>query len=382
MTINGLHLIAQTIYSFFYLTKPAPLFRWNNQTVLVVIPSFKESYINSVNTILSCLVAIESIDGHIIYAEDDESINPDLIAKFKDESRLLFWCNGINLGKRETQVNAWNHYLQTLGRIPDYLVTVDSDTVLHNRAIVSLIARLESNSKVGAVTGNVSIIHKKNLLQRMISLRYFLAFNQERAAQALHGQVLCCSGPLTAYQGWLFSRLKKEYVNQTWKGIKCTFGDDRHLTNLVIRSGFKTQYAPEAICFTDCPNTFRHYFKQQLRWTKSFFREAWIMLHYKTLTFYTYWEVMVAVVLPLMLMLNVIWLLIRSTQNIFILIDYAFIVIVMAWLRSLFGLIFDGLNNKKDYFYYPAFAFVSLVLLIPIRVKALLSLSNNKWGTR
>ena len=41
---------------------------------------------------------------------------------------------------------------------------------------------------------------------------------------------MCCSGPFSAFRGELIRKLKDEYVDQSFLGEACTFGDDRHLT--------------------------------------------------------------------------------------------------------------------------------------------------------
>ena len=54
---------------------------------------------------------------------------------------------------------------------------------------------------MGAVTGDVGVTNSRvNILTRLIGMRYWVAFNQERAAQSYFRTVLCCSGPLAAYR--------------------------------------------------------------------------------------------------------------------------------------------------------------------------------------
>ena len=65
------------------------------------------------------------------------------------------------------------------------------------------------------------------LLTRLIGLRYWSAFHQERAAQSVFDVVMCCSGPAAAYRKELVDRVKDQYVTQVFLGRRCTFGDDR-----------------------------------------------------------------------------------------------------------------------------------------------------------
>lgn len=73
----------------------------------------------------------------------------------------------------------------------------DSDTKLDPLATVELCKVLESNSRYGAVGGDVMILNMKDsYISFMSSLRYWMAFNIERACQSFFNCVSCISGPL------------------------------------------------------------------------------------------------------------------------------------------------------------------------------------------
>ncbi|KAF9107678.1 hyaluronan synthase [Mortierella sp. GBA35] len=67
-------------------------------------------------------------------------------------------------------------------------------------------------------------------------------------------------------------------VKQSFLGVLCAYGDDRHPTNLVLREGYKVKFSHYAICYTDTPIRFIAWVTQQTRWSKSFFREIPIQL--------------------------------------------------------------------------------------------------------
>ena len=56
-------------------------------------------------------------------------------------------------------------------------------------------------------------------------------------------------------------------------GSKGTFGDDRSLTNFVLKK-WGVVYCQKAIATTIVPEKFSIYLKQQLRWKKSWVREG------------------------------------------------------------------------------------------------------------
>ena len=64
------------------------------------------------------------------------------------------------------------------------------------------------------------------------------------------------------------------WILQSFLGKETTFGDDRHLTNRILSLGHKTGYTHLAFCDSDTPAGYVRWVKQQTRWSKSFFREA------------------------------------------------------------------------------------------------------------
>jgi len=351
-----------------------------DERVLVIVPGYREREDSIEKTVESCVRACEGFKrATVVYVEDDRARDlGEVCSRWGD--RVEFLAVGRNVGKRRAQAFAYRWYRERYG-VPDFVITVDSDTLVERRAFEGLVFK---DPGIGAVTGNITVRPKDNFLRRLISLRYFLAFNLERQSQSVGGQVLCCSGPLSCYRGELWNKVLEDYETQMFRGRECTFGDDRHLTNLVIREGYKTMYNHRALAYTSAPADLGTYIRQQYRWTKSFFREALVMVGYgRKLNGYTWWEISVALIMPLLLVVNIgVMAVIVAPETPFVLVRYAGIVIGMAWLRSIFGVVVDGFNRKADYFYFPAFAALSLVLLLPLKIKALFNLTDTRWGTR
>src|SRR5690606_15794379 len=51
---------------------------------------------------------------------------------------------------------------------------------------------------------------------------------------------------------------------------RATFGDDRELFTRFLELGYDTFFCPDSAVWTDCPETYEVWLKQQLRWNKSF----------------------------------------------------------------------------------------------------------------
>jgi cellulose synthase/poly-beta-1,6-N-acetylglucosamine synthase-like glycosyltransferase len=162
----------------------------------------------------------------------------------------------------------------------DFIVTIDSDTVLDENALIRVVEPLK-NPKVGASTGDVLLLNeKKNVLTRMIGAYYWIGLNVFKKAQSALGMVVCCSGCLAAYRSDVINEIIEEFVNQQFLGEPCTHSEDRHLTNLVLRNGYDVKYAPLAISYTETPSTITGFLKQQQRWKRGFIRESTFTLTY------------------------------------------------------------------------------------------------------
>jgi len=58
---------------------------------------------------------------------------------------------------------------------------------------------------------------------------------------------LCVRGPLGIYRMSIVADVMDSWVRQSFLGVLCTYGDDRHLTDLVLREGYKVKLSHYAI---------------------------------------------------------------------------------------------------------------------------------------
>jgi hyaluronan synthase len=345
----------------------------------VVVAAYNEDP-SSLRACFDSLLA-QQYDGPMrIYVVDDCSPNRDeLAAIYEHYAGLPSWrvlLPDQNRGKRHAQDLA---FIECRGEI---LVTIDSDTIVATDGVREIV-RPFADPNVGAVTGDVGVTNwRTNLLTRLIGMRYWIAFNQERAAQSFFRSVLCCSGPLAAYRrATLANACWQDYVRQTFRGISCTYGDDRHLTNLVLASGCDTLFVPGAKAITNAPQNLRGYLKQQLRWNKSFYRELlWTMPFVLRRSPYMVFELIIQTVLPLLLTLAI-----ASSLLFAILVDphhlfrYAATITVMAAIRTTYAIY---RTRRLSFLLFVFYGFIHAILLIPLRLRALTTLNDNSWGTR
>jgi hyaluronan synthase/N-acetylglucosaminyltransferase len=314
-----------------------------------------------------------------VYIVDDCSPNrAELAPVYEHFGALPGWCVLLpdwNRGKRHAQDTAFR---ECRGEI---MVTIDSDTIVAPDGVRNL-AFAFADARVGAVTGDVGVTNwRKNLLTRLIGMRYWVAFNQERAAQGWFRTVLCCSGPLAAYRRSVLKRVWNDYIRQTFRGVSCTYGDDRHLTNLILSAGSDTLFVPGAKAITNAPESIRGYLKQQLRWNKSFYRELlWTVPFLLTRSRYMVFDMMVQTILPLVLTLAVVsslaFAVFLGPHHI---VHYLFAITVMALMRCSYAIY---RTRRPSFVLFVLYGFLHAALLVPLRMRALTTLTDNRWGTR
>lgn len=263
-----------------------------------------------------------------------------------------------------------------------YVLTSDSDTTWEPDAARKLVVSLMHDDSLGAVTGYVAVRNgEHSLLTRLIGLRYWIAFNEERAAAGFHNAVNCVSGPLGAYRRDLIDDVKDHFVNQRFNNKECTYGDDRHLTNLALLRGYGVGYS-SAVSYTDAPETLGGYIRQQLRWSRSFWREMFWQVHSLNKHHsYMIYDLFFGIFMPLYL-LSAMWLgvftLITGGQTAPLL-SYMITIMLMGLIRIL-----EPLIRTRDwhYLYFIMYSYIYFVMLMPVKIYALISVDDGSWGSR
>jgi hyaluronan synthase len=160
----------------------------------------------------------------------------------------------------------------------DVIVVLDSDTVWSPGALAEML-RPFADPRVGGVTPRQAIFDVGDDPDRRLSdwiedLRYLLTV----PAQSVFGQVGCLAGRTIAYRRTAFEPAVEALVRQTVFGVPQHVGDDRVLTNELLRNGWRTVYQSTARVETDAPPDWRTFWRQQLRWGRSSQRETLLSL--------------------------------------------------------------------------------------------------------
>lgn len=160
----------------------------------------------------------------------------------------------------------------------EIMVFIDSDSMPEPDGVRKLV-QIFANPKVGAGSGLTMVRNADvNALTRMQQARYYLSFQLLKTAESVLGAVSCNPGCFAAYRRPAVLGVIERWERQRFFGVDCTFGDDRSLTNMLLRKGWRSTYHSEAVAWTDVPDSYRRFFKQQLRWKKSWLREGPLLL--------------------------------------------------------------------------------------------------------
>ncbi|KAL9932811.1 hypothetical protein V8E36_008510 [Tilletia maclaganii] len=264
-------------------------------------------------------------------------------------------------------------------RTRDAIFTTDSDTLLQEDALDEMFAILDSDPQIGGVTADVKIFNRaESWLARFCSIRYWFAFNIERACQSFWRCVGCISGPMGLYRAYDMDAILGKWNLQTFAGKETTFGDDRHLTNQLLAHGLKTRYTHRTWCESESPTSFVRWIKQQTRWSKSFFREAfWFP---KSFLYQQWWmtvETTKQALYPFIL-ISTITLFMYKSDSVWRPLAWLTTMIGVAFIKSVVGAIIAADLWMVAFTGYCVIYFFGL---LPSKIYALFTMAQTTWGT-
>jgi poly-beta-1,6-N-acetyl-D-glucosamine synthase len=145
-----------------------------------------------------------------------------------------------------------------------FIVHLDADCSYDRDAIEQVILPFYMDEKVGAVGGNVMVRnYKESLCTTLQAIEYYDTISIGRVVASHLGTYRIVSGAFGAFRSDVMSKIQ---------GWDIGPGLDGDITVKIRKIGFKIKFAPNAVCLTSAPNTFRKLAKQRLRWDKSLIR--------------------------------------------------------------------------------------------------------------
>jgi cellulose synthase/poly-beta-1,6-N-acetylglucosamine synthase-like glycosyltransferase len=139
------------------------------------------------------------------------------------------------------------------------VVCMDSDSRLSPDSLRYAIKHFQDPS-VGAVAGNVKVINRHNIWTKLQALEYIEGLNIVRKAQAFFRSVNVIPGPIGIF--------RRTAIEGTGGYDSDTFAEDFDMTVKILAGGWKINYEPKAIAFTEAPEELLDIIKQRYRWSR------------------------------------------------------------------------------------------------------------------
>jgi hyaluronan synthase len=177
-----------------------------------------------------------------------------------------------NCGKRKA---LYEGFIRSTGEI---LVTIDSDSIIEAQTLRRLLSPFGKDNRIGAVAGNVRVLNTgSGLIPKMLDVSFAYSFDFIRASQSMVDTVFCTPGALSAYKKHPVMKNLDLWLNQRFLGREAKIGEDRAMTNLLIKDGWNVRFQSDAIVYTNVPCRYKNLCKMLLRWARSNVRETFIM---------------------------------------------------------------------------------------------------------
>jgi cellulose synthase/poly-beta-1,6-N-acetylglucosamine synthase-like glycosyltransferase len=153
-----------------------------------------------------------------------------------------------------------------------FVLCMDGDSALHPQTLRRAIRHMR-DPHIGAVAGSVKVVNRTNLLSSLQALEYIEGLNMVRAAQGFFRLVNIIPGPIGLF--------RKSALNEVGGYDHDTFAEDCDLTLKLLLIGWKIQYEPGSIAYTEAPEKLLDLLKQRYRWTRGILQA--IAKHKRTL---------------------------------------------------------------------------------------------------
>ena len=248
-------------------------------TCTVIVPAYNEGK-QVWSTLMSLAKSDYPVDKLQLMAIDDGSKDDtwEWMKKAKESlgDRVSIYQQPENKGKRHALYRGFN-----MGN-GEIFVTVDSDSEVTSETLRNLVSPFVVNEKCGAVAGNIRVLNngKKALLPKMLDVSFVLSFEFVRSAESSLESVLCTPGALAAYRSKAVFACLPEWINQTFMGQASDIGEDRAMTNMILKQGYHVLFQRNAYAYTNVPEKYNGLYKMFIRWGRSNVRENLAMAKY------------------------------------------------------------------------------------------------------
>ena len=321
-----------------------------------------------------------------------EDFNRNVQRKGLDYTKIQCYYTPI-AGKR----NAVKIGMEKVSHQSDITLLVDSDTNWTPTTLREIVKPFAYDENIGGVTTRQKILDpNRNLITMFANLLEEIRAEGAMKAMSVKGKVGCLPGRTIAFRTKPLQECMYEFMNETFMGFHKEVSDDRSLTNLTLKQGYKTVMQDTSVVYTDAPVQWKKFIRQQLRWSEgsqynNLKMTPWMLKNSKLMLF-IYWSDMFMPMALISIYINMFVCFILKQNGVeYGSIDYTTTIWTTIAL-ILLGCIFSfGVRNIKVFksqpWYYilliPVFIVVLTMIMVPVRIIGLMHCADDMgWGTR
>ena len=335
---------------------------------------------------------VEQRPGEIIVVINGAP-NPGLVTVCEEFAPLVRWVHTPIPGKR----NAVK--IGTELSRGEITVLVDSDTVWTDGTLEELVKPF-ADPQVGGVTTRQRILEPtRSWITRWADWLENTRALYSMPAQSVLGQVGCLPGRTIAFRRSILVQVMHDFMTQKFLGVFLEVSDDRTLTNLTLKAGYRTVYQHTSLVYTDAPLQIKKLFKQQLRWARGSQYNTlrmlpWMVGHAPVLSVFFVMDILLPFVLYGVVLGWIYRAITHQGENLYagILHEYGFstgllwvvgLMVVSSVLSMAIRQMRHLAEKPSDFFRLPIFILVSTFFLMPVRLIGFFRLGHvSGWGTR
>ena len=295
-----LDIIVTLAVGWFFYKNPAQGIA-GNALVSVIIPVYNQ--VNMIEIVIHAIANSTYKNIEMMAVNDGSSDGSgEILDRLDKKYSNLRVFHQKNKGK--TRAN----YLGASNSKGDFLLFIDSDSVVDKHAITEMMRAFNKDSKLGAIVGHVKPWNvQTSLLARLQDAWYDYEFNISKTTQSVLGGVMVCCGCFGGYRREAIEKYfplmngikskgkdldyKKYYKKNIWGSrllskipLKilewASQFDDAEDAIMTAHAmvDWRTKYVSSAIVFSEVPDNFKGLLKQQIRWRKGALRAMIFMM--------------------------------------------------------------------------------------------------------
>jgi len=282
--------------------------------------------------------------------------------------------------------------------VGEIVLLVDSDTVWTEGTLSELIKPF-IDPNIGGVTTRQRILDpRRNFLTRWADWLENSRVLYSMPAQSVLGSVGCLPGRTIAFRRVILNDVMHDFMTQKFLGVFLEVSDDRTLTNLTLKEGYRTVYQSTSLVYTDAPLRLKKLVKQQYRWARGSQYNTlrmlpWMISHTPLLAFFFVCDI----ALPFLWLSSATAWAIRALGHkhdtdlyaglLHVRGEAVVVIILLTVMTSALAMCLRQARHvgevPVDFFWMPAYVLFSTLFLMPIRLYGFIRCGHvGGWGTR